>query len=174
MENMLRILLVEDEPTDAELVENNLREAGVRFESRRVETRAQYERALKEFRPDLILADHTLPHFEARTALQLAREQAPLVPVIVVTGTLPDQGAVDLLRDGARDYILKDRLARLAPAVLRALEEARAARAKREADEELQRQLEELRRFQKVAVDRELRMQELEAEISRLKRKQPA
>ncbi|MEW6689189.1 MAG: PAS domain S-box protein [Pseudomonadota bacterium] len=136
MQSGLRILLVEDAPTDAALIEQCLREAGLAFEARCVDTREAYERALKEFSPDLILADHTLPSFDAQRALRLARELAPLVPVIVVTGTLPDERAVDLLREGARDYILKDRLARLAPAVHRVLEETRCAAARVEAEEE--------------------------------------
>jgi PAS domain S-box-containing protein len=125
----LCFLMLEDEPTDAAIIEEALRESGFRFTARRVETRANFVDALKAFSPDLVLADYSLPAFDAHGALQVAHELAPHVPVIIVTGALPDERAVELLTEGARDYILKDRLSRLGPAVRRALKDAQAEAA---------------------------------------------
>lgn len=128
MNNELRILLLEDVETDAQIIEDQLREAGLEFSARRVVTREEYAQALVDFSPDIVLADNSLPAFDAHGALRIAHEINPLLPVVVVTGSLIDEKAVELLREGASDYVLKDRLARLAPAVRRALAEAGEAR----------------------------------------------
>ena len=121
----LRLLLLEDNPADAELNERVLRRAGLEFESRRVETREDFLAALGDFKPDAILADYGLPHFDGRTAMELAHERDPDWPFIFVTGALGEESAVELLRNGAGDYILKDRLTRLPEALERTLEAAR-------------------------------------------------
>ena len=139
------------------------------FSARRVETRDAFIRELEEFAPDIVLADYKLPTFDGLAAVRIVRERRPYVPVIIVTGTLGDELAVDLLREGACDYVLKGRLARLALAVRRALEYARAEIERREADRLLHEQLDELRRFQKATVERELRMKELKVENQRLR-----
>lgn len=131
MTRELRILLLEDVPTDARLIEEKMREAGLVFTSRRVVSREDYSRALDEFAPDIVLADNSLPAFDALGAVQLAGKLDPLIPVIVVTGTMLDEQAINLLRAGARDYVLKDRLARLVPAVRRALADAEDARRRK-------------------------------------------
>lgn len=133
MDAALRILVLEDSASDARLVERALRDGGVAFSAERVETREGFVRALDEG-PDLVLADYRLPSFDGLAALRLARERLPLVPVIIVTGTLLDEVAADLLREGAADYILKDRLSRLPAAVRRALDEARAKAERIEAE----------------------------------------
>jgi len=130
----LEILILEDVDDDAKLVERALRSGGLEFSALRVETREDFLHALVEIRPDVILADCRLPYFDGRTALKLARERLPATPVIIVTGTMVDEAAVELLREGAADYILKDRLSRLAPAVRRALDEAAAVAAKLQAE----------------------------------------
>ncbi|MDD5033439.1 MAG: PAS domain S-box protein [Methylococcaceae bacterium] len=124
----LRILILEDVSSDAELMENTLREAGLDFIALRVETREAYLRALEDFEPHLLLADYQLPSFDGRSALQIARQTHPELPVIVVSGVL-GESAVELLKEGACDYVLKDHLARLTPAVRRALAEQEDARA---------------------------------------------
>ncbi|WP_246194986.1 PAS domain S-box protein [Allochromatium palmeri] len=136
MPRPLRLLLLEDNPADAELNERVLRRAGLEFESRRVETREQFLAALEDFRPDAILADFGLPHFDGRQALELARAQDSALPFIFVTGALGEESAVELLRNGANDYILKDRLARLPDALTRALEAARQVQALHHAEQE--------------------------------------
>ncbi len=133
----LRILLLEDTPTDAELVEDALREAGLSFISKRVDTRDAFIRALEEFKPDIVLADYKLPAFDGGSALKITRQQHPNIPVVIVTGAIGDEAAVELLRLGARDYVLKDRLARLGPAVRRALSEERGIQARKVAEEAL-------------------------------------
>lgn len=121
----LIILHVEDDPADAELIEKMLVAGGLPVENIRVETRSAFLDGLKLRPLDLILCDYTLPQFHGLTALELARERRPDVPFIFVSGTLGDDLAADTLRRGAADYLLKDRLARLVPAVRRALKEAK-------------------------------------------------
>ena len=130
----LSVLILEDVEGDAKLAVRALRAGGIEFSAQRVETREEFLRALGE-QPDLILADYKLPHFDGRTALKLALERLPDVPVIIVTGALGDNDAVELLREGASDYILKDRLSRLAPAARRALADARLKAERRDAEE---------------------------------------
>jgi PAS domain S-box-containing protein len=125
---MIKILMLEDVEGDAKLVERALRVGGVDFSSWRVDTREDFLRALDERHPDVILADFKLPDFDGLAALKLARERLPRVPVIFVTGALIDDAAVELLREGAADYVLKDRLSRLVPAVRHALDDADQAR----------------------------------------------
>ena len=133
----LRILLLEDVPTDAELVEDALREAGLSFTAKRVDTRETFIRALDEFKPDVVLADYSLPAFDGGSALKIIRQQYPSVPVVMVTGAVGDEIAIELLKMGAKDYVLKDRLARLGPAVLRVLSEMQDILARKAAEEAL-------------------------------------
>ncbi|MHB8895527.1 MAG: sensor histidine kinase [Candidatus Geothermincolia bacterium] len=138
----LRILMLEDNPIDAELNEYELRKGGMSFESRRVETREGFERELEEFRPNIILSDFELPAFDGISALLVAQSHSPDVPFIFVTGIMGEEMAIDFLKRGATDYVLKDRLSRLVPAVKRAMEEVderlerwRAQLALRESEE---------------------------------------
>lgn len=136
-ENGLRILILEDTPTDAELMEYQLRKGGVAFVSQRVDRRAAFVQALETFRPSLILSDFHLPDIDGMEVLQIVLRDYPEVPVIMVTGALPDIEAVELIHAGARDYVLKDRLARLAPAVQRVMLADQATRARKEAEKAL-------------------------------------
>ena len=145
MENILRVLMLEDMPTDAELVEHELRKAGINFISKRVSTREAFIHALEDFRPDIILSDYTLPDFDGMAAMQIVQRDHPEIPVIMVTGAFSDIDAVELLTAGAKDYILKDRLARLAPAVQRALAAEQVARARKEAEKALHKSEERFR-----------------------------
>ncbi len=133
----LRILMLEDAPTDAELEERELRKAGIAFTSLRVDSRAAFQRALDEFRPDIILSDYKLPDFNGMDALEMVIRDHPDIPMVMVTGALSDIEAVELIHAGAKDYVLKDRLARLAPAVQRALAAEQAARARNAAEKAL-------------------------------------
>ncbi len=130
----LRILILEDVPTDAELEEAELRNVGLAFTSLRVDTREAFERALDEFEPDIVLADYRLPAYSGRDALLYVRRAHPQIPVIMVTGALGDESAVELIRDGVSDYVLKDRLARLVPAIKRALSEEKGIRSRKLAE----------------------------------------
>lgn len=135
----LRILLLEDVPSDAELAECALRNAGLDFAALRVDGRAAFEQALDEFRPDIVLADYNLPSYSGRDALEYTRSTHPHIPVIIVTGSLGDEAAVELLKHGARDYVLKGGLARLAPAISRALSEERGIRNRKLAEASLKK-----------------------------------
>jgi CheY-like chemotaxis protein len=125
MDNELNILILEDVPADAELMESQLRRGGIKFSAKRVETKKAFLRELKEFNPDLILADYKLPSFDGLSALEIVQEKSPDVPVIFVSGTIGEELAIDALQRGATDYVLKDRLFRLVPAVDRALREVK-------------------------------------------------
>ncbi|HYU10071.1 MAG TPA: response regulator [Gemmatimonadales bacterium] len=127
-----RILLIEDDAQDAELAEREIRRVDASCTFLRVDTREGTVAALQEFHPDVILSDHSLPTFSARDALELVQQLAPETPVIVVTGRLGDEPAVQYLQAGAADYVVKDHLHRLGPAVLRALDlkRSRAAQAR--------------------------------------------
>ncbi len=137
MNRELRVLMLEDMPTDAELAEHELRKAGIAFISMRVDTRDAFVRAIEEFRPDIILSDYKLPDFNGMAALEIVQRTHPEVPVVMVTGALSDIEAVELIHAGAKDYVLKDRLARLAPAVQRALSAEQGARARKAAEKAL-------------------------------------
>jgi DNA-binding NarL/FixJ family response regulator len=138
MNKDLRILILEDVPTDAELIQFELREAGMTFTPHCVADRASYIKALDGFSPDIILSDYSLPSFDGQSAMRLAAGKCPEVPFIFVSGALGEETAVELLKQGARDYVLKSRLFRLVPAVNRALQEARERAEKRMAVQSLE------------------------------------
>ncbi len=142
-----RILLLEDAPADAALVERELRRADFDYVLKRVETREAFQAALAEFRPDIVLSDYRLPSFDGLSALEIVRREHPNLPVIMVTGDLPDIKAVDLLYAGARDYVLKDRLARLVPAIHRVLSGEEGEDARKATEERLRDALTQLNLF---------------------------
>jgi two-component system response regulator len=120
----IKILIVEDVELDAELTEYELRRANIVFVSKRVEEKQDFKKELKEFKPDLILADHSLPHFDGVSALQISRIMAPDIPFIFVSGKIGEDFAVEMLKNGATDYVLKSNLPKLGHAVKRALNES--------------------------------------------------
>src|ERR1700722_4388195 len=139
-ETTLRILMVEDMPHEAELVIRQLRRDGLRFEARRVETEDALRIHLIEYSPDVILSGFNLPQFDGISALRVAREMAPAVPFIFVSGTIGEERAIDALRAGAADYVLKQNLLRLGPAVERALAEAELRQERLRQEEHIARQ----------------------------------
>jgi PAS domain S-box-containing protein len=124
---------------DAELVEYELERARIPFVARRVDTRESFVREVEEFAPDLILSDYTLPRFDGMTALSVARELAPSVPFLIVTGSVNEETAVGCMKAGATDYLLKSNLARIGPAIEAALARVRARDEKARAEEALRR-----------------------------------
>jgi two-component system sensor histidine kinase UhpB len=134
MDRALKILLVEDSELDAELQIRELRRSGVSFEMRRVQTEADFVNQVIGYGPDLIVSDYSIPGFGGLRALEIARERAPDLPFVFVSGALGEDKAVELLKRGATDYVLKTNLARLASALTRAIEEAEAKRARRRAE----------------------------------------
>ncbi|MBS1526201.1 MAG: response regulator [Bacteroidetes bacterium] len=121
MTQNLKILHIEDVQSDAELVERTLRKAGIDFEKLVVDTRAEYLKALDEFNPDVILSDHSLPAFNSLEALRLLKQRGRDTPFILITATVSEEFAVNVMKDGASDYVLKDRLQRLPSAVNNAI-----------------------------------------------------
>ena len=124
MRKEIRILYVEDVPADVVIVNHELRKAGLAFRSRRVDTKDAFLSELRDNPPDLILSDHGLPCFDGFTALAIARDKCPEVPFIFVTSSLGEETTIATFEGGATDYVLKKDLAKLAPAVVRALREA--------------------------------------------------
>jgi PAS domain S-box-containing protein len=135
----LGILILDDSEDDALLIQEALRAGGLEFSARCVQTKEEFVHALEQERPQVILADYRVPGFDGPCALKLATQLAPQAPVIIVSGTIAEESAVQLLREGAVDYILKDRLSRIAAAVRRALDEARLKMERAEASEALVR-----------------------------------
>jgi len=139
MDEPIRILILEDNPTDAELIQFELQDAGFIFTPKVVTAEKEFVRELQEFCPDLILSDYDLPAYNGALALAEARRRYPDTPFILVTGAVGEDRAIEILTQGAKDYVLKSRLQqRLAPAARRALAEAEEHRARQMAQEELQ------------------------------------
>jgi signal transduction histidine kinase len=134
-----RILHLEDDPLDAELIARRLDMDGMNCLIERVDSEAGFLRSLEHGGFDLVLADFSLPGCEGFEALRLARRVAPDIPFLIVSGVIGEEVAVDSLRNGATDYILKDRLSRLAPAVKRALDEALLRRDRKSLGDQLTR-----------------------------------
>ncbi|HVV70036.1 MAG TPA: histidine kinase [Verrucomicrobiae bacterium] len=145
MKKDIRILMLEDDAADAELTRYALRKGGLNFSVARVETREDYLRELKEHPPEIILSDYSLPGFNGHDALNLALERCPEIPFIFVTGTMGEEVAIETLKSGATDYVLKTRLSRLLPAVNRALREAEERAQHRRAEEQLRESHKQLR-----------------------------
>ncbi|HJY88757.1 MAG TPA: PAS domain-containing protein, partial [Candidatus Acidoferrum sp.] len=139
MRNPLRILSIEDDPKDAKLIQDLLETEDIVCEVTRVDTQAGLLASLKQGGIDLILADYTLPSFDGLSALKLAMKACPEVPFIFVSGTLGEEIAIEALKIGATDYVLKTRLSRLVPSVLRALREASERAEHKQAVENLRR-----------------------------------
>lgn len=125
----LRILMLEDNPVDAELIERTLRKGELAFESLRVDTEAGFRDALSSFHPGLILADYHLPEFDGAKALTIAHAQEPDLPFIFVSGAMGEETAVEMMHLGADDYILKDRLPRLPMAIRRSIAHRKQTKA---------------------------------------------
>ncbi|MEB0135028.1 EAL domain-containing protein [Actimicrobium sp. CCC2.4] len=134
MTHPLRILLLEDVATEAELILRALRRAGLVVEAVRVETRADFVAQLAHGTPDVILSDFSLPNFDGLSALALATASHPAVPFIFISGTIGEDTAIEALKRGAIDYLLKTNLQRLPSAVLRAIDEARGRAARLHAE----------------------------------------
>lgn len=137
MERRLKIILLEDSAGDAEVISFELEKGGLDFELERVEAGAEFEESIERDRFDVILSDFELPSYDGMSALGAALELCPDVPFIFVSGAMGEDFAVDMLKCGATDYVLKHQLSRLVPAVRRALEEAEERRTLAVAEAEL-------------------------------------
>ena len=141
----IRILLLEDNPNDVELCLRALRRGGLSFEFKRVDSRAAFVHQLVKSPPNVILSDFSLPGFGGMEALEVAKEKCPDVPFIFVTGTLGEELAIETLKKGATDYVLKHRLPRLVPSVHRALREARERAERKRTQQQLRESHDQLR-----------------------------
>lgn len=150
MTDPLRVLLVEDSPADAKLIAHALGTAGRKLEMERVEDAAAMRAALEGRSWDAVISDWSMPSFSALAALDLLKQSGADVPFIIVSGTIGEETAVEAMRAGARDYVLKDRLTRLAPAVERELREREDRLARRRAEEALRKSEEQVRQLQKM------------------------
>jgi signal transduction histidine kinase len=135
MKSPLTILLLEDNPDDAELAVAFLRAGGIECTVVRAETRSEFLAAVETIGLDLILSDYALPSFDGLSALKIARERRPDTPFIFVSGAMGEELAIESLKSGATDYVLKSRLARLGPAVLRAMAESAERTARQDAEQ---------------------------------------
>src|SRR2546427_343345 len=146
MRTRLYILHLEDNPYDATLIQQSLKADGIVSEVLRVDSRADFVQALEKGRFDLILSDYTIPSFDGLSALGLAIQARSDLPFIFVSGTLGEDVAIESLKQGATDYVLKDRLGRLGSSVRRALHEVEERKERRRAEEEIRKLSEELER----------------------------
>jgi len=158
-EKPLRILILEDRPTDAELIEFELQDAGFKFTSLKVENEADYVKALQDFFPDVIVSDYDLPQYNGALALAEAKTRCPDVPFILVTGAVGEDLAIDTLFRGGKDYVMKNHLRKLVPAMQRAVAEMDANKAHRALEEALSEAQE------KLAMQAEVKKVELQAKI---------
>ena len=150
MKTPLRLLHLEDNPVDAELITATLMEGNIPCQSQLVDTRQAFVAALKEGRMDLILADYSIPGFDGMTALILARQHCPDVPFLFVSATIGEELAIDAMHQGATDYVLKQRLGRLVPSVQRALRELDDRAERKRAEEALRQSEKQFRQSQKM------------------------
>ena len=151
MDTRLKILLLEDEPADRELVLRQLKKAGLNYDAETTDNLACFEKALTAFKPEIILADYTGPRFTGPEAFEAARKAAPEVPFIIVSGVIGEERAVDLIKSGVTDYVLKDKIFTLLPKMKRALHEAKQLKEKLLAKEVLRQTNERSARAQELA-----------------------
>ena len=145
MNKNFHVLLLEDVPTDAKLIEHELLKGAFPFVLKRVTTEEAFQKALKKFKPDIILADYKLPKFDGISALQIVKKNHPDIPFIFVSGYIGEELAIETLKNGAKDYVLKDNLSRLVPSVRRALNDYEEQTKRKQSEEALQKSEEKYR-----------------------------
>jgi len=158
--------MLEDQPEDAALINDELRRAGLRFDFKRVDTREAFIRELNENHPDIILSDHGLPAFDGLTALSVAKRRFPEIPFVFVTGAMGEEFAIKIFENGATDYVLKHHIDELAPAVRRALRRAETERLQSETQAHLRRNEESYRQLVESVTDYALYMLDLSGRIT--------
>jgi len=151
MVSKLKILFVEDIITDAELFWHEIEKNKISFSKKVADKRDNYLEYLKDFEPDLIISDYKLPQFDGMTALLLRNELAPLTPFILVTGSINEEVAVECMKAGADDYILKENLSRLGPAITNSINKIKLAKEKKATEKELEKSEFRLKKAQSIA-----------------------
>ncbi|MCD6067602.1 MAG: DNA-binding transcriptional regulator BaeR [Bacteroidetes bacterium] len=144
MSPKIKILILEDNESDAELLQRELKKSGMEFSCEVVQARDPYETMLDHYRPDIILSDYSLPSFDGLSAFHIKQKKYPDIPFIIVSGTIGEENAVELIKTGVTDYVLKDKLLVLNQKIHRALKEVDEILAKKLADEKLKLQNEKL------------------------------
>jgi PAS domain S-box-containing protein len=137
MDSLIKILIVEDVPADAEMLKYEIKKSGIEFEYKLIETEKEFLDALKTYCPDIILSDYSLPGFNGIQALKMRNTLSPIIPFILVTGSMNEEIAVDCMKKGADDYILKDNLTRLGQAIKSAIVKKDMIEARYSAEEKL-------------------------------------
>ena len=155
----LKILLLEDNQDDADLLHRELKKSGLNFISEIVQTRQDFENAIQNFNPDIILSDYSLPAFDALSAFRIRQKRCPHIPFIIVSGIIGDENAVELIKNGVTDYAPKNKLFALSQKISRALKDAEERKEKEIITEKLQQQTAEL-----IIANRELVFQNEEKE----------
>jgi DNA-binding NtrC family response regulator len=144
MTDNIRVLILEDNESDADLLRREMKRSGLDFTSEIVQTRESFEIALESFYPDIILSDYSLPSFDGVTAFAITQHTLPDIPFIIVSGTIGEERSIELIKNGITDYALKDNLFSLTPKIIRALKDAKETKKKRVTEEELKKQYESL------------------------------
>ncbi len=137
MDARINVVILEDNALDARLIRRELRKCGLDFDAHWVQGKADFLAALERAAPDIVLSDYSLPGFDGLSALALARQRFPEVPVVIVSGAIGEETAIETLKAGATDYVLKQRLNRIGPVVRRALEEARQMAERKRSEQAL-------------------------------------
>src|SRR5882724_6204035 len=153
MTEPLKILILEDSRNDAELIQRLLRKEKLHCEFSVVMTREAYLLALDQFQPDLILSDNSLPQFSATDAMKIIHQSSLHIPFILVTGTVSEEFAANIIKAGATDYVLKDRMARLPAAIDAALKQKKNEEEKLETEKQLKQSEEKYRTLVEQAAD---------------------
>ena len=166
----LKVLNIEDNPADSELAERELARAGYDVNWRRVDKLEQVSKEITSDPPDLVLSDFKMPGFDGFEALKLVRATLPDVPFVLLTGSLNEETAVEVIKAGADDYVIKQHLVRLVPAVKSAINKWELEKERKQAEQKLKEKMLELEQFYNLAVGRELKMIELEKDVDRKKK----
>jgi DNA-binding NtrC family response regulator len=144
MTNVLRILILEDNKNDVDLLQHELKKSGLSYVSELVQTEKAFEDAVRNFQPDIVLSDYSLPGFDGVSAFKIKQRISARIPFIIVSGTVGEERAVSLIKDGITDYVLKDKLFSLTPKINRALKDAKREKERDDTYQKLQEQNEKL------------------------------
>ncbi len=167
MTSNLKILVLEDNQNDADLLHRELKKSGLSFTSKIVQAREEYEIALEKFGPDIILSDYSLPAFDAVTAFRIKQYKSPYIPFIIVSGIIGDENAVELIKNGVTDYTPKDKLFTLSQKISRALKDAEERKEKNITASKLKIQSEELVIANKELHEKTLLLEQQEKKLIR-------
>jgi len=153
MSGKIKILIVEHDPNDIELIQYELKKGGIIYISEIVQNEKEYDNALKNFIPDIILSDYSIPSFSGLAAFEIKEKISPLTPFIFVSGTIGEENSIELIKNGVTDFVLKDKLFSLTIKVKRALKEAQEKEQKIETDEKLKKSEAKFRQLMESSTD---------------------